>query len=110
MTSRSLDPDARLHRRTLLRAGAGLLAGVAPLVACGKKYPTSCMSVDGLSDAEKKARETLQYVDMTSYADKTCATCQHWIVEAAEGECGGCKLVKGPIHPRGYCTIFVKQA
>ena len=28
---------------------------------------------------------------------------------AAEGECGGCTVVKGPIHPQGYCTSWAEK-
>ena len=42
-------------------------------------------------------------------ADKDCANCVQY-VEAAPNTCGGCKLVKGPINPKGYCLSWAAKA
>ncbi len=70
-----------------------------------------CTDLTGLTDAEIKMRETLQYVGKSPYPDKRCDNCQFWI-PAAEGEvCGGCKILKGPINAAGHCTSWAaKQA
>jgi hypothetical protein len=84
-------------------------AGFA-LVACGKKTePDSCSDVNALSDAEKMARSALQYTDRSLQADKRCQLCNLYQPPSDPSQCGGCQIVKGPIHPKGYCTAFVAK-
>lgn len=71
---------------------------------------TGCTDVSGLSDGDKKAREGLKYVDVTTIAEKNCANCQLYVAAAAGASCGTCKVVKGPIAPKGYCTAWAKMA
>ncbi len=67
---------------------------------------TSCNDLSGLTDAEIQMRENLKYVDKSPYPDKLCDNCELYI-PAKEGElCGGCKILKGPIHPKGHCTSW----
>ncbi len=72
----------------------------------------SCTDTAGLTEGEVQTRQNLKYVDQTPEAGKLCNNCQFWQPDAPiEGPCGGCQIVKGPIHPEGYCTSWVaKQA
>ena len=88
----------------ILTSAAGFLA------ACGKKTePDSCSDVMALSDAEKMARTALQYTDRSLQADKHCALCNLYQPSSDPAKCGSCQIVKGPIHPKGYCTAFVAK-
>jgi hypothetical protein len=51
-------------------------------------------------------RKTLAYVDRTPDPSKPCVKCLQYVPAAEADQCGGCKLMKGPIHPKGYCTAF----
>jgi hypothetical protein len=86
-------------------------AAPAAAPAAAQEGDFSCTDVSGLTEQERQMREQLQYVDHSPAPDQHCTNCQLYI-EAAEGEqCGGCQLLKGPIHPDGYCTSWVaKQA
>jgi hypothetical protein len=85
-------------------------AGVA-LTACSKKTePDSCSDVSSLSDAEKTARSALQYTDSSPQPDKRCQICNLFQPPSDPAQCGSCQIVKGPIHPKGYCTAFVPKA
>jgi hypothetical protein len=107
--------DDKLSRRRVLRvlgavpvilgaAGGGLLA------ACGKKTePDSCTDVMALGDAEKAARSALQYVDKSPQADKRCELCSLFQASSDPATCASCQVVKGPIHPKGYCTAFAAK-
>ncbi len=68
-----------------------------------------CGDVSGLTDAEVQMRETLAYVDESSVADKTCLNCQLYEDAAAGSACGGCKVIKGPIAPGGYCNSWAAK-
>jgi len=72
----------------------------------------SCTDTSGLTEQEIQTRQTLQYVDQSPEEGKLCNNCNFWQPDAdIEGPCGGCQIVKGPIHPEGYCTSWVaKQA
>lgn len=68
-----------------------------------------CSDVSALSDAEKKTRTQLKYVEQSTEPGKTCANCQ--LFTPAEGSgCGSCTVVKGPINPAGHCTSWVKKS
>ena len=66
-----------------------------------------CADVSGLTDTELKMRnETLSYVAESPDPAKLCDNCKFWIVPEGGSPCGGCELIKGPIHPKGYCTSW----
>lgn len=101
--------DARLTRRRLILIGASTAAALGA-VGCKKGPPSSCTDVSGLSPADVELRKTLEYVDRSPLAEKTCEKCQQWVAPASEDQCGGCKVMKGPVHPLGYCKVFVAKA
>jgi hypothetical protein len=69
-----------------------------------------CTDVSGLTDAEKKTRTSLKYVDQSPEPGKNCANCQLYQPPESGSGCGGCTVVKGPINPAGYCTSWVKKS
>jgi hypothetical protein len=38
---------------------------------------------------------------------KTCDRCQQFLPPPAAHACGSCKVVKGPVNPKGGCKLFV---
>lgn len=124
-TTRVLSRREFLQRALALgmaTAGAGVV-----LSACGKKEEKKpeakkpaakkpeakkalkCDDAAGLSDADKATRKNNAYVDKSTTAGKKCDNCQLYQAKAP-GACGGCAVVKGPIHPDGYCRVWVKKA
>lgn len=100
-----------LSRRRMLRHAAQLaVVGSAPALwsAC-KKAEFRCDDVSDLPDADTELRTALEYVDRSPHGEKkNCETCAFY--KAAEkDECGRCTLVKGPIHPRGYCNSWAAK-
>lgn len=69
--------------------------------------PDPCSDVSGLSEADLKMRnETLQYAAQSPDPAKVCDNCKFWGAPTGGQECGTCQLIKGPIHPKGYCTSW----
>jgi High potential iron-sulfur protein len=102
--------DAKLSRRHALTV-LGAVPVAAALAACGKKSePDSCSDVSALSDADKTGRTALQYVDKSTDAAKRCEVCSLYQPAPDAAQCGGCQVVKGPIHPKGYCNAFAAKA
>jgi hypothetical protein len=105
--------DDECSRRSALKGLAVLpilTSAASILAACGKKTePDSCSDVTALSDAEKMARTALQYSDRSLLADKRCQLCNLYQPSSDPSQCGTCQVVKGPIHPKGYCTAFVAK-
>ncbi|MDB4971878.1 MAG: hypothetical protein JWN48_219 [Myxococcaceae bacterium] len=96
------------------RATLGLLAATplwaSVLSACGKKTePDSCQDVSALNDADKAARSALQYTDRGPEAQRVCSVCTYYVAPKDPAECGSCKLIKGPVHPKGYCSGFAAK-
>ncbi len=101
--------ETKLSRRVTLQI-LGTLPVLSALAACGgKTEPGSCSDVSGLNEGEKAARSALQYVDRSNLADKQCRNCNLYEVPAQVTDCGKCQVVKGPIHPNGYCTAWVQK-
>ena len=101
----------KLSRRALLRSTVHLtVAGSAPVLLQGcKKKEFSCEDTAGLKPDELELRSALEYRDRSPHdAAKNCANCA-FFVTGDEGQCGGCTLVKGPIHPQGYCSSWAMK-
>lgn len=94
-----------IPRRQLL----GVSGSVLLLLDACKEDPSSCTDVRGLSETDVGLRKTLEYVDRTPVAAQTCAGCVQWIAPASSDACGGCKVMKGPVHPEGYCKVFTAR-
>jgi hypothetical protein len=94
---------ARLDRRRWLLSG--VVAGTAILTGACKKRSETCPPAE-LAPEDTKVREALHYTDHSPDPQKLCEGCQQYVPNT-DADCGGCKLMKGPIHPAGYCNAFV---
>lgn len=96
-----------MKRRDLLKVLA--LAAFAP--ACKKVHAAfACTDTSGLSFDETNARKTLAYVDSSVDPKRTCVQCVQWVAAKEDGTCGGCKVLKGPVHPDGTCKSFAAKS
>jgi hypothetical protein len=96
-------PFAR--RELFLGCGASLVLGVT--LGCKGSAPSSCNDTSKLTPEDAAARKALAYTDVTPQPGKVCLKCIQYIPAPAADQCAGCKVLKGPIHPNGYCTVFV---
>lgn len=99
-------------RRDLLRSAAGLLV-LSAAAGCKKDAkPFTCTDISALAPAETAVRTALGYVEPSPEPGKDCAGCLQFTPSPtdATSACGGCKLMKGPIHPKGYCKGFAAKA
>lgn len=129
----------KIDRKDFLRNALALagvtLVGSSILSACGGEQPAQnstqapaenapaeatpaetapaavdCTDLSALSDADKKGRENLAYVDQSTEAEKNCSNCRFWQPNASDpNACGGCQLIKGPINPQGNCKSWFKK-
>ncbi|HLK36460.1 MAG TPA: high-potential iron-sulfur protein [Polyangiaceae bacterium] len=103
--------DSKISRRDVLGRGAalGILTVIGSTAACSKEQKAlKCTDTTALSTADLQARTALQYMDTSVEPGKNCTGCQQFI-PAAPDACGTCKVVKGPINPKGYCKSFVAK-
>jgi hypothetical protein len=102
--------DEKLSRREVLQQSAAFGVLAVTGVACGKEQPKalSCTDTMSLSAADAQVRTSLAYVDNSVEPGKTCSNCQQFIPGAPDA-CGTCKVVKGPINPKGNCKSFVAK-
>ena len=104
-----LDPQNR--RDFVKNAAIVSVGGIATLVfACSSKTQgqtaSVCYAPEKLTDKERKAYENVAYVEQTLTPTKRCDNCNLWIAAADGKACGGCKILKGPINPAGFCTVW----
>ena len=69
----------------------------------------NCMDAPDLTDAQKNTRKSLKYADSSDKEGQLCDNCQYWEPPKNEGECGGCQVVPGPIHPKGWCSSWTEM-
>ena len=63
-----------------------------------------------LARAQTKAsKQAMQYQDKPKDG-QTCDTCMQWEPGANAGAPGTCKVVEGPVSPKGWCVAYVKKA
>jgi hypothetical protein len=103
--------DEKLSRRDLLQRSAAVSAlAVFGGVACSKgPAALVCTDTTGVAPADLSVRTSLLYTDISVEPGKTCTTCQQFIPNPAGNACGTCKVLKGPINPKGYCKSFVAK-
>src|SRR6185437_95598 len=104
--------DEKLSRRDVLQKSAafGILAAFGAGAAACKSEPAklSCVDTTSLSSADAMVRTSLSYVDNSMEPGKNCQKCQQFL-PGAPNACGGCKVLKGPINPSGYCKSFAAK-
>lgn len=92
----------------------GASEGTGASDAGGQTASLQCNDLSGLTEQEKQSRrqmvQSLQYVEESPNPDQLCSNCNFWQPPSGDDPCGGCTLIKGPIHPDGYCTSWVKMA
>lgn len=96
-------------RRDALRKLAVLSAAALPaawLVACSKK--PNCDDTAGLTAEDLTMRKNAEYVPQALQVAKKCDGCVQWVPPAPD-QCGGCKVIKGPIAAEGTCKLFVAK-
>lgn len=84
-------------RREALKLGVIALAGACASGAAGQAAAQS-----------KATKQAMQYQEQPKNGQE-CDQCMHWIPGANAGATGQCKVVEGPINPKGYCVAFVKK-
>jgi hypothetical protein len=99
----------RFFRQVAL-VGGGVAAGsLVTLGGCKSGEPAlKCDDPPGLTEAERAMRKTLAYTDQSPNAEKRCSNCQLYVPKGPNA-CGGCQLLKGTVHPDGYCTSWVQK-
>jgi len=85
----------KASRRTMLRNIAVLAA--APLVV----RPAAAQA--------KASKQSMQYQDQPKNGQQ-CDTCMQFIPGQKPGANGTCKVVDGPISPKGWCIAYVKKS
>lgn len=107
MSDRSRAPIFLSRRSVSVVLSVAVVSGV--LSACKKEEPASCASSPNLLPQEIQQRRALGYADRSPDPQKSCATCQHYLPSSDPTQCGGCALLKGPIHPKGTCTAYLRK-
>lgn len=100
---------AKVSRRLALYQSLafGAAAGSALFgVACKKEL--ACTDTTGLAPMDVQMRTSLGYVDRSPQPAKTCDNCLQYKA-AGENQCGGCNVLKGPVHPKGYCNSWAAK-
>jgi hypothetical protein len=108
MNAKTNQSPSLLSRREWLANTLQLsLTGTLYLMAsgCQRRDMLVCSDSTRLTDAENSLRASLHYTEESPQSDKVCALCAFF--ERATGQgCGNCKLLRGPVNPRGHCDSW----
>jgi len=85
----------KASRRIMLKSIAVLAA--APLVT----RPAAAQA--------KASKQSMQYQDQPKNGQQ-CDTCMQFVPGQKAGANGTCKVVDGPISPKGWCIAYVKKS
>jgi len=100
-----------LSRREMLGGTVHLaVIGSMPILlsACAKPE-FSCQDVSALGEGDLELRTTLEYRDDSPHDEqKNCSSCAFYKA-GKKNACGLCTLVRGPIHPAGYCNSWAAK-
>jgi hypothetical protein len=92
-----MHPEEKLSRRTLLKKGSVLLAGIAILPAVLQSH--SALAGTG-------SKKDFNYQDHPRDG-KTCAHCGSYI---SSGKAAGtCRILAGSISPQGWCIAYSEK-
>ena len=100
-----------LSRREMLRSTVRLaVIGSVPVLLNACTAPQfRCDDVSGLSEDDLALRSALEYQDGSPHGEeKNCSNCAFYRT-GAKNQCGQCTLLRGPIHPRGYCNSWAAK-
>jgi hypothetical protein len=82
---------------------------VAPGVVFGCSKRFTCSDAAGLVPDDVTIRtEVAKYQDQSPDSTKHCSICSLFLPAPGKG-CAACQIVKGPINPDGYCTLYVAK-
>jgi len=95
-------------RRQVLTGSLTAGLGLVVLGAGCKKADPVCTDVTGLAEGDALLRTTVKYVDLSTDPAKNCVGCAQYKVGAPDA-CGSCLVVKGPINPKGNCTLWTAK-
>ncbi len=107
--------DSKLvTRREMLRKSLMIsivATGTAALGIGCKSAPKElhCDDTTGQAPVDVATRKALEYVDKTADPNKDCVGCLQYVAAADDAHCGGCKMFKGPVNPKGYCKVWTTK-
>ncbi|MDX2474699.1 MAG: hypothetical protein QNL91_13440 [Candidatus Krumholzibacteria bacterium] len=78
-------------------------------IEAAKAVADPCNDLATLTKDELVTRTTFKYETQATDPTKLCNTCNFWQPSTKGELCGGCTLVKGPIHPLGSCMSWVEK-
>ena len=87
-------------------AGAAVIAAGSPKGARSVGVHDPCSDTTGLTEADLTMRKVLQYTGDSPFEGKVCNNCALWLAPPPSEKCGRCTVIKGPIHPQGYCNSW----
>ena len=100
-------PETEAFARRKLLLGCCACLTLAAAAACKGSGPSSCNDTSALPPDAVNARTALGYSDTSTEPGQVCLKCLQFVPAPSADQCAGCKVLKGPIHPNGYCRAFI---
>lgn len=104
MTGRNVPSPARATRRALL---AVALAAPAAALAWPAAAADVCVDLDALPSGQKSLRQSVNFKLVSDDPARHCSGCAFYT--AAQGDCGKCQILNGPVPAQGRCDSWAAR-
>lgn len=101
-----------ISRRKLLERGVQISVGGAVLAATGTALAAEekvCADPKAMDGGQKSIRMSLNYVEVHTDQNQSCAKCGFYTAEAANAGCGQCMIFTGPANGKGHCDSWAPK-
>ncbi len=102
-----------ISRRNLLGRGVQISVGGAVLAATGSAMAAEeklCADPKAMDGGQKSIRMSLNYVEVHTNQNESCAKCGFYAADAANAGCGQCMIFTGPANGKGHCDSWAPKA
>ena len=97
----------RWSRRLLLERFVALPLAAAVQAGSGcRESAARCSDPDAMTASQQRMRDSLAYTDESPHGElKRCTGCR-FFAPRANGPCGHCVILGGPVAPGGHCNSW----
>ena len=91
-------------RRSLLTAALAVPAAALAIPAAAADV---CVDLDALPSGQKSLRQAVNFKLVSDDPNRRCSGCAFYT--AAQGDCGKCQILSGPVPAAGHCDSWAAR-
>jgi hypothetical protein len=100
-------PGAATSRRHWLQVLLPTALGLSGWACEAKSF--RCDDLTGLAPGDIEARKNLDYKELAEKPELACRNCAQYVPPSGSN-CASCRVMRGPVHPEGWCKVFAPSS